>query len=384
MNGVVQYRFELGSGEGLVRVSSIYVSDGQWHEVLLEREGNNARVTVDGKYLAHGSAPGVSDILNLQNEELYLGAEVRNHPSILGFDDVQRGFTGCLDDVRIARVSVPLHASGASRVARLERFANVEFSCEASIALASPTVCSSQPCLNGGTCREKGDAYECSCHNRYAGLRCELDTDPCGSQPCLHGARCSKSGPLGSEFECECPLGLSGRRCEYGHHCSPNPCRHGGACEEGDDGPICKCRGYSGELCTLDINECEASPCLNGATCKNEPGSYRCVCPPNVTGPLCAAPVYTAPITSSIHNFTLEEAAWIAGGVGIIIILVILFIFYRRYRVRRSRSGGDQIINETRKDIVLNSTRPHESEFKRGSKLSNLEVSQVSEIVIIL
>ena len=103
------------------------------------------------------------------------------------------------------------------------------------------------------------------------------------------------------------------------------------------------------------------------------------MCPPNVTGPLCAAPVYTAPITSSIHNFTLEEAAWIAGGVGIIIILVILFIFYRRYRVRRSRSGGDQIINETRKDIVLNSARPHESEFKRGSKLSNLEVSQVSE-----
>jgi protocadherin Fat 1/2/3 len=50
---------------------------------------------------------------------------------------------------------------------------------------------------------------------------------------------------------------------------------------------------------------------------------------------------------------------------------------YRRFRVKRSRERANNINNETRKDIMLNSARPNDNDFKRGSKLSNLEVSQV-------
>ncbi|KAJ4440956.1 hypothetical protein ANN_10805, partial [Periplaneta americana] len=238
VNGVVQYRFDLGSGEGMVRVSSVYV--------------------MDGKHVAHGSAPGVNDVLNLQSDDLYLGAEVRQHPTILGFEDVQRGFRGCMDDVRVARVSVPLHMSGASSVAVLRRFANVEFSCDPATALAPLGVCGSQPCLNGGTCVDiGGDSFECHCHARFSGTLCEIDTDPCASSPCLYGGRCRAEN---GDFMCECPPRLVGKRCEYGRYCSPNPCRHGGVCEEGNVGPICKCRGFTGELCAVDMNECEASP----------------------------------------------------------------------------------------------------------------------------
>lgn len=94
VNGVVQYRFDLGSGEGLISVASIYVSDGQWHEIKLEREGNSARLMVDGKHVAQGNAPGVNGVLNLQTSDMYLGAEVKQHPTVLGFEDIQRGFVG--------------------------------------------------------------------------------------------------------------------------------------------------------------------------------------------------------------------------------------------------------------------------------------------------
>lgn len=81
---------------------------------------------------------------------------------------------------------------------------------------------------------------------------------------------------------------------------------------------------------------------------------------------------------------TWEEVVGIVVAVIILCLLVFLFVMYRRFRVKRSRERANNINNETRKDIMLNSTRPNDNEFKRGSKLSNLEVSQVYSTVIIL
>lgn len=376
MNGIIQYRFDLGSGEGVVRASSTYVSDGRWHEIKLERDRNSARITIDGTDTVQGSAPGISEILNLQRDDMYLGAEVHRHPTILGFEDIQRGFSGCMDDIRISRISVPLHTSGDNSVAVLKRFANVEFSCDASSILVPPGPCGSQPCMNGGTCKEKNDDYECVCYPRFTGQLCELDTDPCASSPCLYGGKCMPS--VGGTFTCECPLKLSGRRCEYGHFCMPNPCKHGGVCEEGDKGPLCKCRAFAGEFCEFDLNECESSPCQNGGTCINGIGSFQCLCPPNTTGTYCGNSLYSSSITSSIYNITWEELIGIVIAVAVIIFLVFAYIICRKCRVKASRRRQDTINNETHKDhIVLNSTRPTEmTEFKRTSKLSNLEVNQ--------
>ncbi|KAJ8945175.1 hypothetical protein NQ314_009307, partial [Rhamnusium bicolor] len=375
VNGGVQYRFELGSGEGIVRVSDIYVSDGSWHEIKLERDRNNAKITIDGTHTAQGSAPGVSDILNLQSDEMYLGAEVHQHPSILGFEDVQRGFSGCMDDIRISRVSVPLHKSGENSVVVLKRFANVEFSCDTSSVLVPPGPCGSQPCMNGGTCRETKNGYDCECHARYKGTLCELDTDPCASAPCLYGGKCTPT--IAGDFVCECVLRLSGKRCEYGRYCAPNPCKHGGVCEEGDEGPLCKCRSFAGEYCEYDLNECESVPCQNGGTCINEIGSFHCICPSNVTGTYCSNLIYNTPISTTFYNITWEELIYVGIGATIILLLIILCVSCRCY-FKRARRRRNMINNENIKDhIVLNSTRPHEmSEFKRGSKLSNLEVNQ--------
>ena len=36
-----------------------------------------------------------------------------------------------------------------------------------------------------------------------------------------------------------------------------------------------------------DINECEATPCKNGATCENLSGSYHCKCKSGYAGKNC-------------------------------------------------------------------------------------------------
>lgn len=373
-NGVVQFRFDLGSGEGLVSVASIFVSDGLWHEIRLEREGNSARLIIDGKHTRTGVSPGVNGILNVQSHDLYFGAEVRPHPTVIGIEDVQRGFIGCLDDLKLSRATLPLqmNAAAASSVAVLKRFANVDFNCEPANALIPLGICKAQNlCFNGGTCKEttntnSNNDYECQCHDRFSGKNCQEDRDPCSSSPCLFGGKCHDEGY--GNYTCECPARMSGRRCDFGRFCLPNPCRHSGVCEEGDDGPICMCRGYTGKTCEIDVDECANNPCLNGATCVNEAGSFRCICPPDLKS--CGDPLYSNSIISNlINNTSLEQKIIIISAiVGLMILLIILCLCCcckSRRKSREERSVKNNV-----------AASPINSDYKRVSKMSNLEVVQ--------
>ncbi|XP_058065437.1 fat-like cadherin-related tumor suppressor homolog [Anopheles bellator] len=374
MNGVIQYRFDLGSGEGLVSVTSIFVSDGLWHEVRLEREGNSAKLFVDGKHVAQGNAPGVNGVLNLQSDDIFFGAEVKQHPTVLGFEDVQKGYVGCMDDIRLSKIPVPLHMNGASSVASLRRFANVEFSCDASSVLVPLGVCGTQPCWNGGTCKDVGGGnFECLCHSRFSGPYCREDLDPCASSPCLYGGKCSKVG-FGN-YTCDCPARMSGKRCDYGRFCTPNPCRNGGVCEEGDDGPLCMCHGYTGTTCETDIDECEKQPCGNGATCINEAGSFRCICPPEMTGASCGDPLYTNPLT--IFKKVKPEIFYIVVSViATVLVVVVIWGVVCVCRKKRRSNRHEKINNEANKGIVLNPVSEASGAYKRGSKMSNLEIQR--------
>lgn len=380
VNGNVQYRFDLGSGEGMVSVTSISVSDGFWHEIKLDREHNRARLVVDSKHVAEGNAPGVNGVLNVQSNDIYMGAEVRPHPTILGFEDIQRGFIGCMDDVKISKIPVPLHVTGGNSVAFLKRFTNVDFGCDASTILEPLGVCGTQPCFNGGTCKElESGTFECLCHTRFAGAYCKEDLDPCASSPCLFGGKCRSEG-FGN-YSCDCPVRMSGKRCDFGRFCSPNPCRNGGVCEEGDSSPLCMCRGYKGLTCETDVDECENQPCGNGATCINEAGSFRCICPPDLTGASCGDPLYSNSIISKVKNMPKEQLiAFIVGGASIALVLIVFLVTCLLCKKSRSRSHNGNINNDPRKDIVLNSVNPRDhTEYKRGSKMSNLEVIQRGE-----
>lgn len=376
VNGFVQYRFDLGSGEGLVTVSSMFVSDGQWHDIKLEREGNSARLTVDGNYVEQGSAPGVNGVLNLQNDDIYFGAELRKHFGLIGSPDVQRGYIGCMDDITISKIPIPMHSKRSSSVAVLTKFVNVEHNCESTI-LSYLGPCGHQPCFNGGTCKDLGaEQFECVCHERFKGQFCQEDLDPCASSPCLYGGKCRSE--IGGNYTCDCPAKMTGKRCDFGRYCFLNPCRNGGVCEEGDDGPICMCRGYTGPTCEIDVNECDRLPCGNGATCINEPGSFRCICPDEMTGASCGDPLYSNSITSKLRNVRWEYIIAGAGGIMALISSCVLFITCYVCRRKSNRQHINGKNNDGVKENLVANVPPET--YKRSSKMSNIDMAQRGDL----
>ncbi|XP_058985182.1 fat-like cadherin-related tumor suppressor homolog isoform X2 [Musca domestica] len=374
VNGVVQYRFDLGSGEGVVAVTSINISDGEWHSIKLERVLNTAKLVVDNKHTSQSNSPGINSILNLDKNEIFVGAKVIPHHTIVGYEDIQRGFIGCLADIKVGHETLPLHiVAGGNTVAAL-RFTNVEFLCDPSKVLINLGICGEQPCLNSGICHDLGDNFQCVCSERYAGRFCEIDLDPCASIPCLYGGLCEMLGP--NNYSCTCPSHLSGKRCEYGRFCIPNPCKNGGICEEGDGVSHCMCRGFTGPTCEIDVDECENQPCGSGATCINEAGSFRCICPSYLTGASCGDPLYSNSISTKLRNLSVEKITGIICGALFVFILCTITICCRMYRRNCStRKKSSSRIKNSCKETKLNSLLEKEKNNKHKTKISNLEVN---------
>ncbi|KAK9967460.1 hypothetical protein ABG768_001859 [Culter alburnus] len=116
----------------------------------------------------------------------------------------------------------------------------------------------------------------------------------CEPNPCLHGGICDDHFNL---FHCFCLPGWGGDRCELNTNtCASNPCQHG-YCSVQDLTYSCTCEsGYTGTNCEVKVDVCAGHKCANGGTCLHGLNSYSCLCPDRFTGPNC--------------NTQIEEAPW--------------------------------------------------------------------------
>lgn len=72
VDGSLQLRFNLGSGEALIGYNDSRLFDGDWHAVRVQRDNQNAYMEVDWREIVEGSAPGSYTMLNT-NRVVYLG-----------------------------------------------------------------------------------------------------------------------------------------------------------------------------------------------------------------------------------------------------------------------------------------------------------------------
>ncbi|XP_046564693.1 protein jagged-1b-like, partial [Haliotis rubra] len=106
------------------------------------------------------------------------------------------------------------------------------------------TVCTGDPCKNGGTCSVVGDSFECACAPGWDGDTCE-DVS-CKNNPCLNEGTCAVDS---SNIVCTCAPGWDGDTCED-VSCKNNPCLNEGTCAVDSSNIVCTCApSWDGDTC---------------------------------------------------------------------------------------------------------------------------------------
>ncbi|KOB65069.1 Uncharacterized protein OBRU01_23274 [Operophtera brumata] len=78
-----------------------------------------------------------------------------------------------------------------------------------------------------------------------------------------------------------------------------NPCANGALCTDHASHYTCACpKGYSGQNCTVNADDCINHMCQNGATCVDGLDEYRCACAGGYAGRYCEAAPHAALGTS--------------------------------------------------------------------------------------
>uniref|UniRef100_A0AAV2KYH3 Sushi, nidogen and EGF-like domain-containing protein 1 n=1 Tax=Knipowitschia caucasica TaxID=637954 RepID=A0AAV2KYH3_KNICA len=147
--------------------------------------------------------------------------------------------------------------------------------------------CRSQPCLNGGTCRDQVGSFFCECGKGFTGNHCQAAVVQCSPKTCKNGGTCENDS---GSYLCHCPQGFKGMHCEEEQDvCDSSPCLNGGVCRSYRQNYLCLCKeGFFGDQCQMLEDPCVLNPCGNRGLCTSDKkGNYNCVCNVGHTGKDC-------------------------------------------------------------------------------------------------
>ena len=175
--------------------------------------------------------------------------------------------------------------------------------------------------------------------------------------------------------------------------CSISGCENNGKCEVSGKINVCVCpSGWIGDRCDVDVDECSIEEmsskksCHSLAKCVNLPGTYRCLCPANVTG--CVGDL--ASNSTSLSNaffLTVDEMIALAFALIFLFILACCCSFcwscrrqYRRKAKRKARRSST-IVSGPQSEFLLKNQEIYDS-FNNGNfrqnKTSQFEMTSMN------
>ncbi|XP_072245298.1 protein crumbs homolog 1 isoform X2 [Leuresthes tenuis] len=277
---VADDRLEQEEGVSTVSLSSRRsVSDGEWHAVHLfmtapwDRSSRWTLVMDDEIEKASMSRSQGGNLNFLRQEvDIFLGGLA---------PDAGWSLAGCLGTMELGGIALPYFSSSEVNLPRLQEEQFIQTSQDSPLfGCSGASVCEPNPCLNNGECQDLFNTYNCSCPEGWAGRRCDIFMDACVSNPCIHG-NCSVNGLT---YECTCEFGYVGVDCEEEvDMCENHLCAHGGICLHGPERYTCLCpENYTGPFCNERIEEVpwyivkKVRPKLPVSVCGDDTRNYTC------------------------------------------------------------------------------------------------------------
>ncbi|CAJ0918182.1 unnamed protein product, partial [Mesorhabditis belari] len=145
--------------------------------------------------------------------------------------------------------------------------------------------CAERPCALNATCVDLVNDFQCRCPKGFTGKRCNVKVDLCASDSCVNGLCVDTLFAR----QCICEPGWTGDVCDVNiDDCATEPCQNGATCHDMVNGFSCSClNGYHGSRCQLVDDHCALQPCRNNASCTNGGPTYTCACPLGFEGVHC-------------------------------------------------------------------------------------------------
>uniref|UniRef100_A0A4W5LFH0 EGF like, fibronectin type III and laminin G domains n=1 Tax=Hucho hucho TaxID=62062 RepID=A0A4W5LFH0_9TELE len=157
VGGYLEFSFDCGSGTATIR-SEETLTMNEWHELRVSRTGREGILQVDNQIPTHSLGEGAFTQIRCSGP-LYIGGvpehtnprtKINAHAALL------HHFTGSIQKITLNERSIRLPQDFSEGV-------NIENSLHP---------CVDSPCANRGTCRPKQALYECDCPLGYTGKHC--------------------------------------------------------------------------------------------------------------------------------------------------------------------------------------------------------------------
>ncbi|XP_061623301.1 agrin isoform X4 [Phyllopteryx taeniolatus] len=200
VNSKVELRFNTGSGTGIV-VSNIEISQGRWHQLVVNRNRRHAMLSVDNEPHIEGESPRGTDGLNLDTDLFIGGVPEEIKQDVRERTAVGSGLVGCIRLLDVNNRVLNLQENGVDNLYG------------GGVGECGNNPCLPNPCKNGATCQVKeAEMFHCQCSKGFWGPTCADLHDPCEPSRCHPSSQC-QALPEGG-YKCECPMGREGRHCE--------------------------------------------------------------------------------------------------------------------------------------------------------------------------